>query len=143
MAGTLISLSMLLYTSLLDLKSRSFYAEPVAAAGIAGAALRFLQSPGTAAVPALLAGCLPGLFLLLFSAATRGAIASGDVICITALGLIIGLAECLWVLCLALTAAALTGICIGVFGGRNIKTIRLPFTPFCLLAFLAVKALEA
>ncbi len=94
-----------------------------------------------------LAGCLPGLFLLLFSLCTSGQVGMGDGWMLLVMGPVLGIFSTMLVLWLAL--ALMTALCLvllsvervgsrtGKTGGRagkDRRKMRLPMVPFLLAA---------
>ena len=76
---------------------------------------------------------MPGMFLLTLSFVTRENIGYGDGISVLILGGMIGVKNCIWVLCISLMMMSFVGIVLMVTKRANRKT-RIPYIPFMFVA---------
>ncbi len=76
---------------------------------------------------------LPGLFLLVLAWLTKESIGYGDGISVILLGGMVGLRNCIWVLCISLLLLSLAGLVLLVIKRVDRKT-KIPYLPFLLAA---------
>lgn len=75
----------------------------------------------------------PGIVLLFIAWGTRESIGYGDGISVLILGGMMGLRNCIWVLCISLLLLSLSGLFLYVLKKVNRKT-KLPYVPFLFAA---------
>ena len=122
-----------------DFRNRTLPLLHMVICGVLGAAVNLLF--GFFRFGELAAGLLPGIFLLMAAALSKGRIGYGDGILLIAVGLICGLAETLSILIAALLLAAAAGGVYLLVRKKPIGT-ELPFAPFVLAAAGAVMLLS-
>ncbi len=81
----------------------------------------------------ILSAALPGLFLLVLAWLTKESIGYGDGISVILLGGMVGLRNCIWVLCISLLLLSLAGLVLLVIKRVDRKT-KIPYLPFLLAA---------
>lgn len=81
----------------------------------------------------ILSAALPGLFLLVLAWLTKESIGYGDGISVILLGGMVGLRNCIWVLCISLLFLSLAGLVLLVIKRVDRKT-KIPYLPFLLAA---------
>ncbi len=118
-----------------DIRARVIHVKvllPFAAAGLLTAALA-----GKEAFISGLLGALAGLFILLISLVTKGAVGEGDGLALMVTGMYLGFLMNLRLLFFALFLSALVSAGAVVFRGLK-KDSELPFMPFLLAAFIFI-----
>ena len=125
----------LLICSITDLREKVIYLRVLIPFAAIGAVLA--ASSGREAVISGAAGVITGLFILLLSFATKGAVGEGDGLVLMTTGIYLGFLGNLRLLCSGLFLSALFSL--GAIVVRGWKRDReLPFMPFLLAGFLAV-----
>ena len=84
----------------------------------------------------LLAGLLPGIFILVLAKITREAVGYGDGLILLFIGPSLGFWECIGIFFIGLLGVFLAAVLVALFFGRK-KGLEIPFIPF-LLTGLAV-----
>ena len=79
----------------------------------------------------LLAGLLPGIFLLVLAKITREAVGYGDGLILLFIGLSLGFWECIGIFFIGLLGVFLAAVLVALFFGRK-KGLEIPFIPFLL-----------
>lgn len=79
----------------------------------------------------LLAGLLPGIFLLVLAKITREAVGYGDGLILLFIGLSLGFWECIGIFFIGLLGVFLAAVLVALFFGRK-KGMEIPFIPFLL-----------
>ena len=127
-----IVIGLLLVLSIFDMRMKKV---PVWLIGlVAGVALIF-RMVESVPVLQLLAGLLPGIFVLLLAVCTKESIGTGDGLVLCALGLFCGLKETVAVLGMALFFAAVVAVVLLVLKRAGRKT-ELPFLPCLCTGYL-------
>lgn len=76
---------------------------------------------------------IPGMILILLSFVTKESIGYGDGVSVMILGSIIGIRNCLWVICISLILISIVGALLMILKRASKKTI-LPYVPFLFVA---------
>ena len=117
----------LLYPADSDVRHREFFVWPILAGAGAEAVIALLCGSMQQGVWPLVAGCIPGVLVCLYSLITKGAVGMGDGLCILVTGFFIG-AEDTFVICISgFMAAAAVGLILIARGQRRAA---LPYMPF-------------
>jgi leader peptidase (prepilin peptidase)/N-methyltransferase len=109
---------------------------PAIAFGLLGAALGGITTPADAALGALVGALVPTLVIVLYKL-VRGieGMGWGDVKYLAAIGAVVGMRDCLWVLVVAAVLGALVGLLL-IATGRGSSRTALPFGSFLAAAVL-------
>ena len=140
-SGRLILVLLFLFCIPEDLAKRSVDLRIFLAAAAAEISwyLVFFMKGGTVRLPEIAAGAAVGVFLLLVSKLTRGAVGSGDACFFLLTGAGAGLRNNLTLLTASLFFSAFASLVLvsaGILRNRSVKNLRLPFIPFTLLPAL-------
>ena len=131
----LVPLAILVPETVLDIRKKTVMVFPIILGSIAGIIINLAAGNG---IMKLLAGCIPGLFLLLISIAAGDCIGKGDGEITVMIGLFLGFTETVWVLFFALVTAMV--FCLGLLVTKRAgRKSRIPFVPF-LLAGMIIRA---
>lgn len=130
-----LSFLLLVYPTISDCRHREFAVWPVLAG--AGAEAVILMLSGCLHSPEeLLAGCVPGLLICLYSFITKGAVGMGDGLCILLTGLFLGMEEILQISLFSFLAAAVIGLVMLMRGQRCVTMAFMPiFTAVYILSW--------
>lgn len=133
MIETYILLGTLGLHSMEDIRQKQITVTITLFSGILGVLLHlFFQNKS---IYEMLAGMLPGIFILGVSFLTRGGIGVGDGMVFMLTGLYLGLAENLLLMLFSFLLAAAAGLFL-LAAQREGRKERLPFVPFLLLAYV-------
>ncbi len=127
-----IVIGLLLVLSIFDMRTKEV---PVWFVGLAAGAALIFRMCESVPVLQLLAGLLPGIFVLLLAVCTRESIGTGDGLVVCALGLFCGLKETVAVFGMALFFAAVVALVLLVLKRAGRKT-ELPFLPCLCTGYL-------
>lgn len=127
-----IVIGLLLVLSIFDMRMKKV---PVWLIGLAAGVALIFRLVESVPVLQLLAGLLPGIFVLLLAVCTKESIGTGDGLVLCALGLFCGLKETVAVLGMALFFAAVVAVVLLVLKRAGRKT-ELPFLPCLCTGYL-------
>ena len=127
-----IVIGLLLVLSIFDVRMKKV---PVWLIGLAAGVALIFRMVESVPVLQLLAGLLPGIFVLLLAVCTKESIGTGDGLVLCALGLFCGLKETVAVLGMALFFAAVVAVVLLVLKRAGRKT-ELPFLPCLCTGYL-------
>lgn len=127
-----IVIGLLLVLSIFDMRMKKV---PVWLIGLAAGVALIFRMVESVPVLQLLAGLLPGIFVLLLAVCTKESIGTGDGLVLCALGLFCGLKETVAVLGMALFFAAVVAVVLLVLKRAGRKT-ELPFLPCLCTGYL-------
>lgn len=127
-----IVIGLLLVLSIFDMRMKKV---PVWLIGLAAGVALIFRMVKSVPVLQLLAGLLPGIFVLLLAVCTKESIGTGDGLVLCALGLFCGLKETVAVLGMALFFAAVVAVVLLVLKRAGRKT-ELPFLPCLCTGYL-------
>lgn len=128
--------AMLAFCSIQDIREKKISLWKIKVYGILAAAISLwklfsLNEDLGILICRLLAGLLPGIFLLILSKITREAIGYGDGLILLFIGLSLGFWECIGIFFTGLLGVFLAALLILLFFGRK-KRLEIPFIPFLL-----------
>lgn len=126
-------LILLIPCTVTDLRDRTLPAVFMAAFGVTAAAVNRIF--GILSWPELLAGLLPGVFLLAAARLSKERIGYGDGVLFLAIGLLCGAGGTVTILFLSLVLLAAAGTVILLARRKSMRT-ELPFAPFALASAL-------
>ena len=127
-----IVIGLLLVLSIFDMRMKKV---PVWLIGLAAGVALIFRMVESVPVLQLLAGLLPGIFVLLLAVCTKESIGTGDGLVLCALGLFCSLKETVAVLGMALFFAAVVAVVLLVLKRAGRKT-ELPFLPCLCTGYL-------
>lgn len=133
MIETYILLGTLGVHSIEDIRQRQITITITLFSGILGVLLHLIFQ--NKSIYEMLAGMLPGIFLLAVSLLTSGGIGMGDGMVFMLTGLYLGLAENLFLMIFSFLLAAAAGLFVLAIQ-RDKGNERLPLVPFLLLAYV-------
>lgn len=119
--------------TLTDMKNRTVHVAIIVLFGILGMTMFFCGEKRD--ILSLAGGVMAGVFLMLFSILTRGAVGFGDGLVVSVAGIWLGGAKTILILMggfLLVTATGMIGICLRKMNGKS----ELPFVPFFALSYL-------
>lgn len=135
---SVILLLLLFALAMIDFKTGKIPLLLVSGGAAAGLALQFFALH--ASWSALLPGLIPGIVLLLLSAATKQAVGYGDGAAFLMAGIFLGLESTVLLFFLSLLFAGLASVILLIARKRK-KTEQLPFLPFAYAGYVALLAL--
>ena len=124
--------------SVLDIKNRHIYTEPLLIFMAVCITARFVLFPPAQAAGFLAAGAVPGAAAFIWSRAS-GQLGEGDAWCIFAAGACCGMAQTVIMCILALCAVSIAFLPCAVIRGTGRK-LKAPFVPFLFAAYLLTLA---
>ncbi|MCR4656392.1 MAG: prepilin peptidase [Lachnospiraceae bacterium] len=129
----ILALMLLSYNSYTDLKMRLVSLISVAGAVVLSLAAGFFTEGKD--IGSLVSGAAPGIVLLVLSRLSQGAVGEGDAYIFIALGIMLGIGKCMYILIVSLVISSMLGIALLIINPEK-NTDHLPFIPFVLLSFL-------
>ena len=122
----------LIALAIFDLKYKEIPLLPVAIGGCIGAVFCFMEEQN---IMVVIAACLPGIMMLVFSRLAGEVMGYGDGIVLLLMGVFVTLDKILFITCIAFCFAGGVALILFVFFQKKGK-YRLPFIPFLCASYL-------